>query len=78
MTLHDDWRRILRKAHSIRWIIAAVIFSMLEGAFAIITAFYSAPPLGIPPGVFAFFAAVSSGFAFYTRLMAQKGYDDGE
>lgn len=65
--LSDDWRRILRKAWSIRFIILA---GLLSGAEVILPFFADA----IPRGIFAVlsFAAVSA--AFIARIVAQKDF----
>lgn len=74
MTLVSDWKRILRYAWSIRWMIAAIL---LDAAAAL---------LGMldPPGSLAFKVALSlggavaSGGALIARLLAQKEFDDGQ
>lgn len=68
MTLRDDWKKLLRYAWTIRFIAGAVVLSALEVGFSI---FANDPP--IPRGVFAGLSALTSGAAFYARLVAQKG-----
>lgn len=68
MTLRDDWKKLLRKAWTIRFTAGAVVLSALEVGFSI---FANDPP--IPRGVFAGLSALTSGLAFYARLVAQKG-----
>lgn len=74
MKLHSDWRKILTKAWSVRWMVAAAVFTCLEGAFAVYTAFAGAPPLGMPMGVFAGASGAFCAMALVARLMAQKEY----
>ena len=66
MHFYDNWKEILRRSWSLRFIILAGILSGLE----VILPFFSDV---IPRNVFAVlsFAAVSA--AFVARLVAQKG-----
>lgn len=73
MRLHHDWRRILRKAWSVRWMALAAIFSCLEAALP----FFDGV-LPIPPGVFGALTGLAVALAFVARFIAQKGYSDGE
>jgi hypothetical protein len=63
--LASDWKDILKKAWSIRFIVLAGLLSGLE----VILPFFSTK---MPPGVFAglSFAAVAA--AFVSRIVAQK------
>lgn len=65
MTLLEDWKEILQKAWSIRFIVLAGVLSGIE----VILPFFAD---AIPRGVFAIlsFAAVSA--AFVSRIVAQK------
>jgi hypothetical protein len=65
MKLLEDWKEILRKAWSIRFIVLAGVLSGIE----VILPFFAD---AIPRGVFAIlsFAAVSA--AFVSRIVAQK------
>ena len=65
MTLLEDWKEVLRKAWSIRFIVLAGVLSGIE----VILPFFAD---AIPRGVFAIlsFAAVSA--AFVSRIVAQK------
>lgn len=70
MRLIDDWRLILRKAWSIKFVIAAAILSGAEVAVAWLQ------PFGMPNGMFAAGAGVVSVFAFGARMLAQKEIQD--
>jgi hypothetical protein len=69
LSLAPRWRAILSRAWSIKFIVAAAVFSGLEVAFSIVTP----DLLGLPQGTFAALAAVASAGAFAARLVAQKG-----
>lgn len=71
MRLIDDWRRVLKRAWSIRLIIVAGILSGLEVALPIIDGWVT-----IPRGLFASLSFVVVAAAFGARLLAQKGADD--
>lgn len=76
LRLVADWQWVLRRAWSVRFAIAACVFSGLEGACGVVTAMMSEPPLGIPPGLFASFAGLCSMFALAARFIAQKKDDE--
>ena len=66
MRLYDNWKEIVRRSWSLRFIILAGILSGCEVALPLIGDSF-------PPGVF---AGLSAGFtcaAFIARLVAQKG-----
>jgi hypothetical protein len=65
--LVKDWRWILLKAHSSRWLIVAGILSGLEVWFAFFT---DNPPL--PRGVFSILASLTTIAAMAARFYAQK------
>ena len=65
MRLHDDWRWIVRKAWSIRFMAIAIITSGIE---AVLPYFSDA----IPRGVFAILTMVFAGGGFAARIIAQK------
>ena len=67
MRLRDDWRRILRRAWSIRLIILA---GLLSGCEIILPLFSDAMPRAVFAA--ASFAAVAG--AFVARLIAQKEF----
>jgi hypothetical protein len=67
MRLIDDWRRVLKRAWSIRLIILAGILSGLEVALPIIDGWVT-----IPRGLFAGLSFVVVAAAFGARLIAQQ------
>jgi hypothetical protein len=62
-----NWRRILLRAWSIRYILLAGLFSGLELVFSILA---SDPP--IPRGTFAALSGLTTMAAFVARFVAQK------
>jgi hypothetical protein len=68
--LAENWKEILTKAWSVRWIVAAVFFSGAEAALAYWQADLSAGQT-IPTGVFAAISGVISAVALLSRLLAQ-------
>lgn len=73
MRLHQDWRLILRRAWSVRWMAVAAILSCVEAALP----FFDGV-LPIPPGVFGAFTGLAVALAFVARLIAQKDFDHGQ
>ncbi|WP_342361424.1 hypothetical protein [Terrarubrum flagellatum] len=71
MRLHHNWRRILARAWSVRFMAAAAIFTGLEAALPLFT---DDPPIG-RSAMAAVTLAVTVG-AFASRLVAQKGMDE--
>lgn len=61
----DDWREILTKAWSIRFIILSIIFQSIE----ILLPLYSE---NFERGLFAILSILAAGLSFYSRLIAQK------
>jgi hypothetical protein len=70
MKLVSNWRRVLRRAWSVRLMILAALLSGAEVAL---------PFMGevIEPGRLALFSALSTSGAFVARILAQKGKDNG-
>lgn len=68
MTLVANWRRVLRRAWSLRLIGLTAALSALEVGFA---AFSDAPP--IPRGTFAVLSMVTTFAAAIARVVAQPG-----
>lgn len=66
MHLVSNWRRILRRAWSIRLILLA---GVLSGVEIILPYFETA----IPTGTFAALSALATGGAFVARIIAQNG-----
>lgn len=69
MKLTDDWRQILKRAWSIRFIVLAGALTGLEVAL---------PLFGdaMPRGVFAGLSVVASIVALGARVTAQRGLDE--
>jgi hypothetical protein len=66
MTLNPEWRAILKRAWSIRFMALAAILSGLEVAVPILF-------VDLPRNLFALLSFVSVAAAFVARLVAQKG-----
>ncbi|QKV18706.1 hypothetical protein [Oricola thermophila] len=67
MRLLNDWRRVLRRAWSIRLIVIAGVLSGAEVALPLV-----GKAVAIPPGVFAAASGIVTAAAFVARLLAQK------
>ena len=65
MTLIQNWRILLRKAWSVRLMLAAFVFTAAE----VMLPFFSAE---VPPRVFAVMSGIAVAGAFVSRLVAQK------
>lgn len=70
--LIEDWDKVLRKAWSVKFAIAAAILSGIEVAVQFVQ------PAGIPNGVFATFAGFVSVAATFARVMQQKELSGGK
>lgn len=66
MQLLDDWDQILKKAWSVKFSIAAVLFGAAETIVSLVQ------PVGIPTGVFASIGMLASVGAIVARALAQK------
>lgn len=64
--LYANWKEILRRSWSLRFIIVAGLLSGIEVALPLVGDQFQ-------PGVFAALSAVFTGLAFIARLVAQKG-----
>jgi hypothetical protein len=73
MDLIDNWRKVLRYAISVRYIILALIFSGLEVALPYLEGY-----LPIPTGLFAALSGFASALAFYYRFKSQKVFKNEE
>lgn len=71
MHLVSDWRRVLKSAWSIRFILLAGVLSGLE---IVIPYFETA----VPPGTFAALSALATGGAFVARIIAQNGVSNDD
>lgn len=71
MNLLPDWKDILKKAWSIKWIAAAFLFTMIDVVLQMIGAVG-----GIHGIALALTAGLCSAAAFVARLLAQKNMGD--
>lgn len=65
MKLYDNWKQILKKAWSVRFMLIAGLLSAVEVIFP----FFAD---SLPRGVFAALSGLFVGAAFVARLVAQK------
>ena len=65
MTLHDNWRDLIRKAWSVKFMVLAFLFTMAE----VMLPFFSD---AVPPKLFAVLSGLAVAGAFVSRLIAQK------
>ena len=70
LELVEDWGAVLRKAWSVKFSILSALLGGLEVAVAIIQ------PVGIPNGVFAGLAGLTTTAAVVARVLAQKELSD--
>ena len=73
MTLNPDWKRILFRAWSVRFIFFAGLLSGLEVILP-----YLGDAFPIPTGAFALLSVVITTAAFVARIVTQKDFKDGE
>jgi len=73
MTLVANWRAVIRRAWSLRFIALAFLFSLAEVA---LPAFDGALP--IPPRSFALICAFASAGAFVARIVAQNSLPEDD
>lgn len=64
--LIPDWRRVLKKAHSIRWALASGALSAVECALPFVDEFGQ-----VPHGVFAFAATLAAAAIPVARIVVQ-------
>jgi hypothetical protein len=65
MTFKDDWRDVVRKAWSVKFMVLAFLLTMVE----VMLPFFDHD---IPPRTFALLSGLAVAGAFVARLMAQK------
>ena len=65
MTPHDNWRTLLRKAWSVKFMVLAFLLTMAE----VMLPFFSD---AVPPKLFAVLSGLAVAGAFVSRLIAQK------
>lgn len=73
MTLLPNWRGVLRKAWSIKFMVLAALMSGAEVVMSILQ-----PSNTLPPGVFAALAGVVTSVALVARLLAQNEAGAGD
>ncbi len=69
MHLVPDWKRILRKAWSVRLIVLAAVFSAAE---VVVPLFYDA----MPRNTFALLSGITTAAALIARVMMQRNMDE--
>lgn len=69
LTIGSDWKKVLRYAWSVRFMILAAILSGLEVALPYL-------PVMMSGGVFAMLSMFMTAAAFIARFVAQKEFDD--
>ena len=65
MRVKDDWRNVVRKAWSVRFMVLAFLLTMAE----VMLPFFSD---AVPPRTFALLSGLAVAGAFVSRLIAQK------
>lgn len=70
MRLLDNWREVMRKAWSIKFMLLAGLLSGAEVVMSILE-----PSNTLPPGLFAALAGVVTSAALVARLLAQNEAD---
>jgi len=70
MKLVKDWRRVIRRAWSVRLMLFAAVLSGAEVALPFVGGF-------IEPGRLALLSALVTAGAFVARILAQKDLKDG-
>ena len=65
MTFKDDWRDVVKKAWSVKFMVLAFALTMAE----VMLPFFSD---AVPPRMFAVLSGLAVAGAFVARLMAQK------
>lgn len=70
MSLYENWRDILKRAWSVRFIVLAAVLSGVEVALPSLQPLFSTR---IPPGTFAAMSGIVSAAALFARVVAQDG-----
>lgn len=68
MQLHTDWKKILKKAWSIRWMVLAALFSAAE---LVVPMYVDRIPLHL----FATLSGIAAAGGVIARVMVQHGLD---
>lgn len=71
MTLHPDWRRIVLRAWSVRFLAIAAFFDGVNAAVPYLDGLFP-----VPPGLFAALAGLSSMAALIARFVYQENLHD--
>ncbi len=71
MKLIPDWKKVLTKAASVRWMLVAMLFTGAEAALPFFTGYFDLDPRWFAGITFGIVAA-----AFASRLIAQKAFED--
>lgn len=71
MKLQEDWKRIIRKAWSVRLVAVSAVFSAAE----IVIPIYGD---ALPRDTFAIVSVIACVGAIIARLIAQKDFKDGQ
>jgi len=71
MRLVQDWKRVLKRAWSVRLMLVAALLSGLEVAIPYLDGY-----VDIPPRLFALLSGLTVAAAFIARIVAQKGVSD--
>lgn len=72
MFIHD-WKKVLRKAWSVRLMFLAALFSAIEIGLPLLDGIFY-----IPSGLFASLTMITTFAAFVARFYAQKEFKDGD
>ena len=70
MKLSADWKKIVKKAWSVRLLVIAGLLSGVEIILPLLVDSF-------PKGVFAALSFVFTAAAFIARIVAQNGFEDG-
>lgn len=70
MKLYENWREILRKAWSVRFMVLAALFTGIEAALPILQPILDGTV--IPTGLFAALSGLSTSAALVARIVAQQ------
>lgn len=70
MTFYENWREILKKAWSVRFIVLAAVLSGIEVALPSLQPLFTTQ---IPQGTFAALSGLVSAGALFARVVVQDG-----
>ena len=75
MTLISDWKQVIKKAWSVKFMVLAALLSGVEVTCQILEPTISE---ALPKGLFASLAGLVTAGALVARVMAQSEADDGK